>query len=225
MLVRWQEGLCNEVVCRDLRIQELIPQKLLTCREAISNALGRQLNDAVLSSWKDSGVMPAYGLVYEGDPDWAGGTAYVDERKIIISASLESVWDVISAIGGARGWYHANFLWRLRGGIDRLLGGVGLRRGRRSAKKLVAGDALDFWRVLFVTPSERLLLVAEMKLPGIASLEFCLKPLSADQTELTLTARFKPLGLGGILYWYLVLPFHGYVFRGLLKGIAKRALD
>jgi hypothetical protein len=127
------------------------------------------------------------------------------------------VLDRIWSIGGKRGWYYGNWLWEIRGFLDKLVGGVGLRRGRRDDNHLVAGDSLDFWRVLYASKEEkRLLLYAEMKLPGEAWLEFRIKDKVLFQT-----ATFRPLGLWGRIYWYSVLPFHAFIFRGMINRIAK----
>ena len=129
------------------------------------------------------------------------------------NTALEKIW----SIGGKRGWYYGNWLWELRGFLDQLVGGVGMRRGRKSDSEIDAGDALDFWRVLLANKKEkRLLLYAEMKLPGEAWLEFRID----DNNILTQTATFRPLGLLGRLYWYAVLPFHGFIFAGMLNRIA-----
>jgi hypothetical protein len=145
----------------------------------------------------------------------------VDGRRIVVAASPGELWAVVSRIGGSTGWYYGDWLWQLRGVLDRLVGGVGLNRGRRDAAGLQVGDALDFWRVASVDPGRRLLLVAEMRLPGQAVLEFSLQPSDDGRTELRQTARFLPRGLWGLLYWYAVLPFHGLVFNGMLRGIAE----
>jgi hypothetical protein len=129
----------------------------------------------------------------------------------------ELVLDRIWAIGGKQGWYYANWLWPLRGFMDKLAGGVGLRRGRKNAYEIKAGDSLDFWRVLLASRTEkRLLLYAEMKLPGEAWLEFRI-----SEKKLLQTATFRPLGLRGRMYWYSVLPFHAIIFRGMIKRIAQ----
>jgi uncharacterized protein YndB with AHSA1/START domain len=138
-----------------------------------------------------------------------------------IEATAEEVWQPVSQIGGKKGWYFGNFLWRLRGIMDRLAGGVGLRRGRRHPSEIGVGDALDFWRVLEVEPTHRLLLVAEMKTPGEALLEFQITPQASGQVELQMLSRFLPKGLLGILYWYVLYPFHQWIFYGMLKAIAK----
>ena len=139
-----------------------------------------------------------------------------------IQAPPEAVWEPIRKIGGKTGWYFSDLLWRARGIADRLAGGVGLRRGRRHSREVLVGDALDFWRVLVVNPPHRLLLMAEMKVPGEALLEFQITPLGDDDTQLQMLSRFLPRGLAGIAYWYSLYPFHEWVFYGMLKAIARR---
>ncbi|HRC32745.1 MAG TPA: DUF2867 domain-containing protein, partial [Bacteroidia bacterium] len=143
--------------------------------------------------------------------------SYKDVQTIKVNnelAALNKIW----AIGGKTGWYYGNWLWELRGFIDQLTGGVGMRRGRKSDTEITAGDALDFWRVMLADKKEkRLLLFAEMKLPGEAWLEFKID----DNHILTQTATFRPLGLLGRLYWYVVLPFHGFIFKGMINKIAE----
>jgi hypothetical protein len=215
------EGLRNPVVCRDTRIRELIPQTLLDCRQAIRLALERLGDQQVESSWTDAGTIPPAEWSLAGDPHWAGGNIFRDVRRMVLQATAEEIWPTVVRIGGRTGWYYANWLWRLRGFLDRVVGGVGLSRGRRSLGELRPGDALDFWRVAAVEPSKRLLLAAEMKLPGRAVLEFTLHPVGEGRTELRQNALFLPRGLWGLLYWWGVTPFHGLVFSGMLRGIAK----
>jgi len=214
------EGLSSPVVCGERRIAELVPQQLLDCREAIRLALQRLRQQQVESSWTDAGRIPPAEWSLPGDPAWAGGTLYSDGRRLVLPTGKQEVWDAVSRIGGATGWYYGDWLWRLRGLMDRLIGGVGLRRGRRDVQRLQVGDALDFWRVAAVDPPRRLLLTAEMKLPGQALLEFTLRD-QPQGTELRQVARFHPRGLWGMLYWWLVAPFHGLVFSGMLRGIAE----
>lgn len=209
------EGLRNRTVCRDSRAAELMPQPLLTMREAIQAALGKRAVDEVETAWTDAGAMP-------GDPDWAGGTTYVDHREVQVAAPTATTYATAAAIGGDNGWYGGNWLWRLRGAMDKLIGGPGLRRGRRDQHDLVVGDALDFWRVTDVSPGRRFELRAEMKLPGIATLTITVDPDGVG-SKLSLTARFQPRGLLGILYWYSVLPLHGLVFAGMLRGLQRAA--
>lgn len=210
------EGLRNRVVARDSSIRELIPLPLLGVREAIERALGNTRSRAVETSWSDAGPIP-------GDPDWAGGTSFVDRRERIVEAGAETVFWAVCRIGGGNGWYAADTLWRIRGLMDQLVGGPGLRRGRRDPERLGYGDALDFWRVTGIEQDRHLALRAEMKLPGQALLAFDLEPLESGRTRLIQTARFLPRGLAGLAYWFLVLPLHGIVFRGMLGGIRKAA--
>ena len=208
------EGLRNRVVCRDDRAAAMIPQRLLDVREAIEAALEPA---AVETAWTDAGPIP-------GDPDWAGGTTFVDTRETRVQANAPDVFRAIQRIGGGNGWYAADTLWRIRGAVDRLVGGPGLRRGRRDPETLGYGDALDFWRVTGIEPDRRLELRAEMKLPGQARLEFDVIPEPGNGTCLLVqTARFLPRGLAGVLYWYAVLPFHNFVFAGMLRGIRQAA--
>lgn len=210
------EGLRNRVVCRDQRAHELMPQDLLSVRRAIE--LSVDPPRAVETSWSDAGPIP-------GDPDWAGGTVCIHREVAEVGAGARAAFRAVERIGGTNGWYAANFLWQLRGWIDRLIGGPGLERGRRSADDLAYGDAVDFWRVIEITPERRLVLRAEMRLPGEAELEFEIEPLGSDpeRSRIVQTARFLPTGLVGILYWYAVMPMHSIVFRGMLAGICRRA--
>ncbi len=217
------EGLINPVVCENDDIKKIVTQKLLSPREAIRRAIDLLGTEKMTSHWSDAGEIPKMEWSQEGDPQWAGGTLLVDERHRLIAATHKEVWDCVQKIGGQQGWYHGNFLWKLRGWMDRLIGGVGLQRGRRHPSHLQVGDALDFWRVIHVVDKKRLLLFAEMKLPGKAWLEFTLSPHKNGSCDLTQTARFRPYGLWGLLYWYLVFPFHGIVFNGMLKKIAQFA--
>jgi hypothetical protein len=214
------EGLKNRVVCRDDEAARLMPQRLLTPREAIHAALARVAQNKIETSWSASGPIP-------GDPDWAGGDVFVDERSIRIHADAHEVFRAVCRVGGGHGWYAADWLWKLRGLMDQFVGGPGLRRGRRVPETLSYGEALDFWRVTEIIPDRRLALRAEMKVPGEAKLLFEIDPHSADNGRpsctLTQTALFQPKGLLGLFYWYAVLPFHGVVFKGMQKGIRRAA--
>ena len=214
------EGLKNPVVCRENRIREIIPQPLLSCRTAIRLALERIAQELVETRWSDAGIIVPPEWTYTGDAEYAGGTILECCYKIRLMASTEEVWKPVTRIGGETGYYFGNLLWRIRGMWDRLSGGIGLRRGRRHPSELLVGDALDFWRVLEATPNHRLLLLAEMNLPGDALLEFRIKPVSENETELQILSRFLPTGLAGITYWYSLYPFHHWLFRGMLKSIA-----
>jgi uncharacterized protein YbjT (DUF2867 family) len=217
------EGLRNPVIARDDRITKIIPQKLLTVREAIAAARSKTAEGLVETSWSMAGPIP-------GDPDWAGGTVFSDEREVSVDAPAHAVFQAVCMLGGAHGWYSSAWLWRIRGGMDRLVGGPGLRRGRVNPDRLSYGEALDFWRVVGIEKDRSLLLRAEMRLPGTAALEFCITPVATGSPaappacSLKQTARFQPKGLWGIAYWYGVLPFHGIVFKGMLDGIKKQAV-
>ncbi len=214
------EGLTSDAVCTENRIQSIIPQKLLSCREAIRMALDRIEQEQVQTCWMDAGNLLAPEWAHCGDAEWAGGTIMQCGYRALLQANTQETWKPVSRIGGKTGWYFGNLLWRLRGAMDRLAGGVGLRRGRRHPIELSVGDALDFWRVLEVEPPNRLLLLAEMKMPGEALLEIQITENKNDRTELQLLSRFLPKGLFGILYWYALYPFHQWIFSGMLQGIA-----
>ena len=159
-----------------------------------------------------------------GDPDWAGGTVYDDTRHLDVDAPPEAVFRAVCRVGGGHGWYAADWLWRVRGWIDQLAGGPGLRRGRRDPEQVGYGEALDFWRVTGYEKDRRLALRAEMKLPGEALLEFLIEVAPGQGCRLLQRALFKPRGLLGIAYWYSVAPLHHFVFRGMLEGIKKETL-
>lgn len=217
-------GLGAHMVVRDgHRIRSIIPQNLLTCQEAIRLALKRVEQKMIKTSWMDAGAYnpPEWGRYH--DAPYAGGDVKECWHRVLLAGTPEKVWDPISRIGGDNGWYFANWLWELRGFLDRLVGGYGIRRGRRHPVEIKNGDALDWWRVLDAVPHKRLFLLAEMKLPGEATLEFRINKKKKGVTELIQIASFLPRGLPGLLYWYLIYPLHYYIFRGMLKEIAKAA--
>jgi uncharacterized protein YbjT (DUF2867 family) len=211
------EGLRNPVVCRDNRIAELVPQRLLTVRDAIRASLRQMKENEVETHWSAAGPIP-------GDPDWAGGTVFRDDRRITIAAPNSAVFRAVCRVGGGNGWHSADWLWRLRGRIDLLFGGPGLRRGRRHPETVGYGEALDFWRVVGLERDKRLALRAEMKLPGEALIEFLIEARGERLCTLQQRALFRPRGLFGLAYWYAVAPFHNFVFRGMLSGIQREAL-
>lgn len=210
------EGLRNRVVVQDDLAARLMPQVLLTAGEAITIALDAEARYDVESSWSTAGPVP-------GDPDWAGGAVFEDARRGVIAAPPERVFAVLQRLGGRSGWFKFTQLWRLRGWLDRVVGGPGTMRRRRDPDTLWWGDTLDFWRVVRIERPQRLTLRAEMRLPGDAVLDFELQEVDAGSTHLTQTARFRPRGLAGLLYWYAVAPFHKPVFDGLFSGITKAA--
>lgn len=157
------------------------------------------------------------------DPDWAGGSLYLDERQLTLDASGESLWKVIEGIGGDNGWYSFPLAWAVRGWLDRFVGGVGLRRGRRDAERLRVGDSLDFWRVEEIDPGRLLRLRAEMRLPGLAWLEMYAATDEEGRTRYRQRALFHPRGLLGHAYWWSVSPFHAVVFGGMARNITQAA--
>lgn len=215
------EGLRNPTICTNYDITDLIPQELYSCRKATRLALDRTQHRQIESHWTDAGKIWPVAWSNEGDARWAGGTVYEDKREVVLDAKPEDVWRPVIRLGGETGYYYADWLWRLRGIMDKLVGGVGLRRGRRSPESVSTGDVLDFWRVKDVQVAKHLTLVAEMKLPGEAVLEFNIDQLEDGRVKLTQTAKFLPDGLLGIAYWKVITPLHDLVFHGMLKGIAE----
>jgi uncharacterized protein YbjT (DUF2867 family) len=211
------EGLRNPVVCRGDEAARHMPQRLLGAREAIRVALDQLAQLDVETGWSDAGPIP-------GDPDWAGGTVFTDRREVEVAATGADLFVVLARIGGQTGWYGADRLWRMRGALDRLVGGPGLRRGRRDAARVAFGDAIDFWRVTGVEAGRRLVLRAEMRVPGAASLEFTIQAAATpDRCRLVQTARFLPRGVLGLAYWYAMRPLHAVVFTRMLHGIRGAA--
>lgn len=206
-----------EVVCRDNRINNMLNVKPLTYRASLERAFNKIESNAILSSWKDSYASSGISFNISEFIEVPTYGCFVDQRKRKVEnrkSSIQKIW----SIGGKTGWYYGSWLWSIRGLLDKMVGGVGLRRGRTNPTSIQVGDAIDFWRVLYADKKEgRLLLFAEMKLPGEAWLEF-----KMIDGELQQTATFRPLGLMGRLYWYAVLPLHGFIFRGMLKRLATR---
>ncbi|MFC4479781.1 MULTISPECIES: SDR family oxidoreductase [Flavobacterium] len=203
-----------EVICRDNRINSLLGVTPITYRQALERALKKISDDDIISSWKDSRVSGQFkGNVSQYLKVPKKG-CYIDRRKRAVinrEYTIARIW----SIGGETGWYYADWLWELRGFIDKVFGGVGTRRGRTHKTQIHAGDALDFWRVVYADKKKgKLVLYAEMKLPGEAWLEF-----KIINNTLYQAATFKPHGLMGRLYWYAVLPFHGFIFDGMLKKL------
>jgi hypothetical protein len=217
------EGLTSDAVCRDHRIRGIIPQQLLSCREAIRRSLERVKQEQLETCWSPDGKLLPFEWPYCGDADYAGGTRYVCAYRAEAAATAEDIWHSLSRIGGRHGYYYADVLWRLRGLIDRLLGGKGIDAGRTRNIGFRPGDAFDFWRVLQADPPQRLHLLSEMKMPGDALLDINLMPLGRNRCEIQLIARFLPKGLGGILYWNVFLPVHHILFRGMIEAIVRSA--
>ena len=213
-------SLRNEVTVADNSVAERLTGELMPFREAVRRALRRSTEFDVDTRWSDAAASPAEAK--PSDPDWAGGTLKIDDQRVRTAASPEDVFWAFARIGGSVGYYTFNWAWKLRGILDKAIGGVGLRRGRRHPEELRPGEALDFWRVSAVEPGRRLQLAAEMKLPGSAWLEFEAKP-EVDGTELRQTAYFVPRGLVGRLYWLALVPFHVLIFKRMAHRIARTA--
>ena len=214
------DSLRNEVVVRDPSFLERYERTLLTYRDAVRRALEVSEGFAVPTRWSDAENSPAQPTV--SDPDWSGGTLYRDHRIVPARTSSSDLFWAVSRIGGTNGYYGFGWAWHLRGLADSLVGGVGLRRGRRHPEELRRGEALDFWRVAAVEPDRLLLLHAEMRLPGEAWLEFRVDGHDEAAT-LRQTAYFRPRGLLGRLYWAVLVPFHAVIFRLMAERIVAAA--
>ncbi len=214
------DSLVNSVVVTDRRAEVLFPFERVPLAEAIHQAIGRtaigdvptKFDDASSSVWQS----------WATDPDWTGGTELTDVRSVKVNADVHRTWQAVCRVGGERGWYSGEQLWKVRGLLDQIVGGPGLRRGRRHPEQLSIGEPVDFWRVENLDADRLLVLHAEMRLPGEAWLEWSVESVDGG-TLLVQTARFRPRGLLGRMYWYAIAPLHRLVFPGLLKGIAKDA--
>ena len=220
-------SLISEVVADPAKsISHLIPnppEGLIDVEAAIHLALTKVSDNNVSTRWSDAAVPTAPWQKAQSDPDWAGETLYKDTRVRITDASIGSLWQAVEEIGGEHGWYGSDFLWYMRGLIDRMIGGVGLRRGRRDPLHLRVGDSLDFWRVESLENQTSLKLYAEMILPGKAWLEFRIRKLANGRSEIIQEASFLPRGLGGRLYWYVILPLHTFVFPTMIRNLIRSA--
>ena len=216
------EGLRSEVVVHGDLAAQLFPDiRPLSYQEAVRRALGSLNAGAVETSWSDSLASSEGDLAPVSLAAEAGMT--VERRQRSVAASREEVFAAFASLGGKRGWPYAEGLWRVRGAMDRMVGGVGMRRGRRDPHDLRPGDAIDFWRVEDVQPGSLLRLRAEMKVPGNAWLQFEAKPLENGRTLLVQTAFFAPKGLGGLAYWYGLYPVHRAIFSGMVRRLAEQA--
>jgi uncharacterized protein YbjT (DUF2867 family) len=214
-----------DCVVREHDIDDLIPAPqggLTGYRRSVSLALGKERSGEVETSWQDSSVRGAPSDPLPSDPQWSGHTVYTDLRERHSSAPPEQLWRVVEGIGGTNGWYSFPLAWALRGWADKLVGGVGLRRGRRNATRLGIGEALDFWRVEELDRGRFLRLRAEMRVPGPAWLELTVTP-DGTGSAYRQRAVFFPRGLGGRLYWFAILPFHGVIFAGMARRITLAA--
>jgi uncharacterized protein YbjT (DUF2867 family) len=213
------DSLRHPTIVRDDSAQRLFVIKPIGVREAIARALRNEDSGFAQTRWSDA--WSAAGASRQ----WGGtrfGSRLVDSRSVRVGASTSQVFATVESLGGAAGWPYANWLWTLRGWLDLLAGGVGMRRGRRDPKHLNVGDTVDCWRVEIIKPGERLRLAAEMKLPGRAWLDFEIQP-DGEGARLQQTALFDPVGLWGLAYWYGVWPLHQLVFAGTLRAIATAA--
>jgi hypothetical protein len=205
-----------EVICNDNKINDLLDVNPMSYEQALSRALIKVDEDKVASSWKDSLVSGRFNSNISEFLKVPKKGCYIDRRKKEIENkdyTIERIW----SIGGETGWYYGDWLWNFRGFIDKLFGGVGSRRGRTNKHDIHSGDALDFWRVLYANKEEgKLVLYAEMKLPGEAWLEF-----KIINNTLYQSATFRPKGIWGKLYWYAILPFHGFIFNGMLNKLIR----
>ncbi|MER6776740.1 MULTISPECIES: SDR family oxidoreductase [unclassified Streptomyces] len=234
------ESLRHEVVCAEHDIARYVPDPPgapIGVDRAVSLALRRVREADVTTRWSSASLPGAPSDPLPTDPDWAGGSLYTDERERAVDASPAALWRVVEGIGGENGWYSFPLAWAVRGWLDRLAGGVGIRRGRRDAARLRVGDSLDFWRVEEIEPGRLLRLRAEMRLPGLAWLEMYADPDPDPDSDPAQSppadrargaryrqrALFHPHGLLGHLYWWSVSPFHAVVFGGMARNIARAA--
>jgi hypothetical protein len=218
-------GLRNEIIVRDELAQRLFPGiQRLDYRTAVKLALEKLHADKVETSWSDA--------LFASDADAKAVMLtthegmIIEHRQMVVDAPPEAIFKAFTGLGGAQGWLYLNWAWRIRGAFDRLFGGVGLRRGRRSADLVRVGEALDFWRVEAVEPAHLMRLRAEMKVPGKAWLQFEVKAQEQDSRPLlSQTAFFAPKGLLGMVYWYALYPIHSLIFGGMIRRLAKRAAE
>lgn len=217
------ESLRHEVVCSENDIVQFVPPPhggLMGFDQAVEQALRRVRDHDVQTRWSDASTPGSPSDPLPSDPDWSGGSLYSDVRERRVDADARALWEVVEGIGGDHGWYSFPLAWEVRGLLDRVVGGVGLRRGRRNPYHLRIGEPLDFWRVEALEPGQMLRLRAEMRLPGLAWLELS---VLTEPTRYHQRALFWPRGLGGHLYWWSVAPFHGIVFGSMVRNIARAA--
>ncbi len=217
------ESLKTDVVCPDNRVAGFIPIKPIGFETAVEWALEKEKNSRVFSHWSD--VPPEAMTDLMPICEYESSQFVVEEHDREIPASPEEVFGLVCQIGGDHGWLHGNFLWEIRGWIDRILGGVGLHRGRRDQNDLRLGDSVDFWRVENLERPKELLLRAELITPGFSWLQFTLDPLEGGATRLTLRAHFIPYRIWGQLYWVTLARFHHYIFEGMLDYFHCQAVQ
>ena len=220
-------SLINEVICQESDIKKYLPdpkEGLTTFDKAVDLALIRVRDAQVSTRWSSASIPGVPSEPMPSDPEWSGGSLYQDVRTAEVETSNHEVWKVVEAIGGEHGYFSLDWAWEIRGLMDRAVGGVGLRRGRRDPNTLHVGETLDFWRVEERIPDNLLRLRAEMKMPGKAWLEFKIEKINDNKCKLTQRAIFYPKGLAGHAYWWSIIPFHGLVFPGMCRNIAKVAM-
>jgi len=212
------DGLKNDTICTDHRIREWINIKLISFTDAVKNAIQEENLGELESRWTE-----ASGYSYDPAANYKNAKLLQDKRTITSPLARETIFAIIQRVGGDNGWYYANWAWRLRGLFDRLIGGVGMRRGRRHPVSIRVGDAIDFWRVEKFEAGHFLKLRAEMKLPGIAWLEFQVEKAANGESIFQQLATFLPKNWFGFFYWYSVMPAHFFVFRNMAKKIVAAA--
>jgi hypothetical protein len=215
------EGTRNEVICLNREIERILPIRVLRYKEAILRALSREEQDRVHTRWSDA-YPPAHELAIKLH-ELEEVPTYTSSYSLLTDKGAAAIFRSICRIGGKEGWFNSNWMWRLRGALDRILMGVGTSRGRKSGSDLGINDVIDFWRVEDYKVNERLLLRAEMKLPGRAWLEFRIDP-KGGKNRLSVKAYYQTRGLWGKLYWYLFLPFHVFIFNDLIKQIDRTSV-
>nr|WP_221375845.1 SDR family oxidoreductase [Actinoplanes polyasparticus] len=216
-------SLIHEAVAHEDDIRRYSPDEPLGFEQAVRVALGKIRDANVETRWSNAAGGDAAAEPLPSDPEWSGGSIYVDERTREVKAPVEALWRVIEGVGGDNGWYSFPLAWSVRGWLDRLVGGVGLRRGRRDRDHLRVGEALDWWRVEEIEPGKVLRLRAEMRVPGRAWLEMSASPDGNGGSVYRQRAIFLPRGLAGHAYWASVVPFHGFIFSGMARNIARGA--
>ncbi|MGB0114480.1 MAG: SDR family oxidoreductase [Ilumatobacteraceae bacterium] len=215
------DSLRHEVVMSNHDIDRIAPHHPISFVESVELAVRRTRAEVVSTRWSDSGYTSAD--VIPGDPEWAGGSTLADHQTVETTARPEDLYEAFARIGGANGYYVADWAWRVRGWMDSVIGGPGLRRGRRHPVDLRPGESLDFWRVRTVEPGVELGLEAEMRVPGRAWLSWRIEQSDDGSSTLHQTAWFAPRGLWGRAYWYAMLPFHDVIFAGMAGAIVRHA--
>jgi hypothetical protein len=220
------ESLIHEAVAHEHDIAAYVPDPpdgLTDFDRAVELALSKIRDSSVETRWSSAAWAGASADPLPTDPAWSGGTVYTDVRSATVDASADDLWRVIEGVGGDNGWYSFALAWRVRGWMDRAVGGVGLRRGRRDRQRLYVGEAVDFWRVEEIEPGTLLRLRAEMRVPGRAWLEMRAEPAGDGRARYRQRAVFLPRGLAGHAYWAAVFPFHAIIFGGMARNIARGA--